>query len=101
MRILVSSSGVLLDEADRFDGFKIVSNLNDEEIEQELRDSAGYRDGQGYFWIEREWIIAQAPAANQSSWQESFGKMVTFATTQGWTDPVTGAIRAHVQRLDS
>lgn len=98
MLISVSGSGVLLDEADRFDGFKIVSDLNDEEIERKLQESAGYRDGRGHFCIKREWIVAQAPASNQGSWQMSFGKMMDFAATRGWIDTVTGAIRAHVER---
>jgi hypothetical protein len=101
MRILVSGGGVFLDEADSFNGFKIASDLNDESIERKLRGAAGYRDDRGLFWIRREWIVAQAPSASESRWQESFGKVEEFAASRGWIDPVKGAIRARVERADS
>ncbi|MFC7049896.1 hypothetical protein [Emcibacter nanhaiensis] len=101
MQIIVSDSGVILEEADRFDGFKIVSGLEIEEVEGKLAGSVGYADGQDNFFIRREWIVSQAPAAGQAGWQQNFEKMINYAASHGWVDSETGAIRAHVERPEA
>ena len=101
MQILVSDSGVVLEEADRFDGFKIVSGLEIEEIERKLAGSVGYADGQDNFFIRREWIVSEAPSSDQTDWQSNFEKMINYAANHGWVDTETGAIRAHVERPEA
>ena len=98
MQIIVSDNDVVLEEADRFDGFKILSGLNSEGIEKKLTESVGYGDGQGNFFIRREWIVSQAPSSDQTDWQSNFEKMINYAASHGWVDSETGAIRAHVEQ---
>jgi len=58
---------------------------------------AGKVEDEKIAWVKESWLRSQAPTRDDPAWQEGFRKMVDYAKSKGWVDPMSGAIRAHIE----
>ncbi|MFT8243229.1 hypothetical protein [Roseomonas sp. BN140053] len=48
-------------------------------------------------WVSRDWLLRNAPRANDPAWQEGWNGMLAVAQKYGWIEADTGDIRAHIE----
>lgn len=49
-------------------------------------------------WVEEDALRNLEGLADRPAWQAGLTGMIEFARARGWVDPVTGRIRAHIER---
>ena len=99
MEIVVSSEGapVLADPED-FRSFRVVvPKAAAPSVVSAALDVIGRSDDGGRVFVEPRWILEQvATLAAEIGWRQRFDGMLSYAASQGWTDP-DGRVRAHVE----
>ncbi|MCR8898063.1 hypothetical protein NWF34_14030 [Gordonia sp. GONU] len=56
----------------------------------------GRAESTQHAWISIEELIRVSGREHDEAWRTSFGGMVAFATSKGWTDPDGKVLRAHI-----
>lgn len=88
------STAVLL-EADDLTSLSIVTLDGGRSAVADLDGVVTFDEG-GYGWINRQWLVREG-GFEAGSRRDDFEKMIAFAASRGWVDPMTGAVRAHVE----
>ena len=60
--------------------------------------AVGVAQGADALWVRPAWLRANSSCAGNGEWQAGFDAMVEAARSHGWVDPVTGNIKAHIER---
>jgi hypothetical protein len=102
MEIVVSSEGALgLAGPEDFRSFRVVvPKAVAPSVVSAALDVIGRSDGGGHVFVEPRWILEQVPTfptlAVDIGWRQRFDGMLSYAASQGWTDP-DGRVRARIE----
>jgi len=93
-------AGARLLEADDFGAFKVATDIPPEERAAlaTAAQEVGRLDGDGrHLWVSRAWLMEAGTTAAGPNWRQGAEKMLAYAESKGWTEPATGAVRAHLE----
>ncbi len=86
-------------EPDDFRAFKVVTAIAAGEALRLAAAEVGRLDeGGDHLWVSRTWLMIAGEAAGGADWRKGAEAMLAYADGKGWTDPETGAVRAHIKR---
>jgi hypothetical protein len=88
-----------LDDVDDFKAFKVSAACGANQLPQALT-GLGRLDANDHAWISRTWLLAQG-RPDDGKWLAGFGAMQQYASAQGWADPATDSLRAHIEYAPS
>jgi hypothetical protein len=98
VQVTAGGARLLQPEDTRRLSLSVAKDMNQADLAAAVAPLGTLGDG-GHLWIDPEWIRRNSALSQDPRWQAAITEMVAFAQGQGWTQPGTGRIRAHIQRI--